>query len=338
MSKYELRMIEPRSVAFSKHNPRGENRQQISDDPSFEQLKDSVAQHGVLVPLVVHRRAAGDKRYVLVDGERRLRAALATGIRKVPAHIASSESPVDEHIQAFHIHMLRKQWKPVATARALKRIRADMRKLNSPRTEQELLEELRVATGCTLGQLQNLQRGSRYPAAVLDDVDTGLLKWSHLVQFEASFVEQLRDQYPALLQELGVRKIREVLVSKARAGILTNTRVFINYVTPVMMRARTADERRASTVLFRRFIVEESMTAEEIKRRFDREFPPSRDTIARAEEVVEIGEDLLAGLEQMDVGQLLSFPAQSRKVETLLARLLSAVRKSIRQLKHQQGL
>ena len=74
---YELKRVPPEDVAFSKQNPRGESPDEIRNDKTFEQLKDSVAQFGVLVPIVVHKAEdSSPKRYVLVDGERRLRAAM----------------------------------------------------------------------------------------------------------------------------------------------------------------------------------------------------------------------------------------------------------------------
>lgn len=120
--KYNLQEIDPRKIDFDPENPRNESEEVINTDPSFEQLKDSVYKHGVLVTIVIRKQTGGGKPYKLVDGERRLRAALATGVDLVPAHIAESTETMDDIVQAFHIHMLRKQWQPVAMTRALKKI------------------------------------------------------------------------------------------------------------------------------------------------------------------------------------------------------------------------
>ena len=89
---YKLTEVSPTEVQFSKQNPRGESPEQIRNDKTFEQLKDSVYKFGVLVPIVVHRLPEGaKKKYILVDGERRLRAALATRTKKIPAHVAEAE-------------------------------------------------------------------------------------------------------------------------------------------------------------------------------------------------------------------------------------------------------
>jgi ParB/RepB/Spo0J family partition protein len=157
---YSLIEVDPKKVAFSDSNPRGETAEEMAEDEGFERLKGSVYQHGVLVPIVVHKQTGGDsKPYRLVDGERRLRAALATGLGRVPAHVAPAAEDVSDLIQAVHIHMLRKQWKPVAQARALKRIMRDLRARDSEQPEREAIERLQEATGLTDRRLSvTLQR------------------------------------------------------------------------------------------------------------------------------------------------------------------------------------
>ena len=121
-SRYILRQVAPEDVDFDPLNPRGETVEEIAGDPSFQQLKNSVYKFGVLVPIVVHKQEGKGKKYRLVDGERRLRAALDTGQKRIPAHIATSKDEMSDLEQAFQIHMLRKQWRPVADTRAFRRI------------------------------------------------------------------------------------------------------------------------------------------------------------------------------------------------------------------------
>ncbi len=191
--KYRLKQISPKEISPNIQNPRGESPEEIQKDKAFEQLKDSVSQFGVLVPIVVHEiKKPGPHKYILVDGERRYRAALETNTEKIPAHIATAEDKGEERIQAFHIHMLRKQWKPVAIVRSFKVIRKELKKTRTWKNNKELLLELQSLTGCTDTQLEDLERGIHYPERVLKDVDANKLLWSHLVQFEASALSLLK--------------------------------------------------------------------------------------------------------------------------------------------------
>ena len=331
---YELKEVSPEKVEFNRENPRGESAQEIKRDKEFEQLKDSVAQFGVLVPIVVHRKKSSQgKDYILVDGERRLRAALATGRKKIPAHIATSIDRLGEIVQAFHIHMLRKQWKPVATARALKHIRKELRQNSTIETDNELLKELQIRTGCTNSQLQDLQRGIKYPDSVLRDVGRDKLKWSYLVQFEASFLEQLKQYYPKLLTELGAHHVREVLVEKARNKIISSTRTLMINVLPVISRAKAGREKKFARKLLEDFINNNDMSPEEIKKQFEKRYPPSQDLIELAEDIVEHGEDLNMMLDQIDVSQMASFHKRAKDVKKILEDLNKTINKKLRQIK-----
>ena len=61
------------------------------DEAALEELRESIARHGILQPLSV--RAIGDGKYELIAGERRLRAARLAGLTHVPVvtHTASDE-------------------------------------------------------------------------------------------------------------------------------------------------------------------------------------------------------------------------------------------------------
>ena len=66
----------------------------IYGDPSdgIEELKESIRQHGVLVPLVVAPCQVG--RWEILSGHRRWRCALALGLSEVPCQIRSFQSEI----------------------------------------------------------------------------------------------------------------------------------------------------------------------------------------------------------------------------------------------------
>ena len=68
-----------KDIEINKNQP----RKQFNED-AIQELADSIAQHGVIEPLVVTKR---DKYYLLVSGERRWRAAMKAGLKEVPVII-----------------------------------------------------------------------------------------------------------------------------------------------------------------------------------------------------------------------------------------------------------
>jgi len=338
MAKYKLEEISPKDVQFNRQNPRGESPEEIQNDKTFEQLKDSVAQFGVLVPIVVHEaKTKGRKKYILVDGERRLRAAIVTNRSEIPAHIATSEDKMGELVQAFHIHMLRKQWKPVAIALAFKRIRIELKKKEKGKSDKELLRELRARTGCTNKQLEDLQRAVHYDAQVLKDVNAGKIQWSHLVQFEASFVEQLDQHYPELLKKLGKPEVRKVLVEKAQQKVIGATRDFIDNIMPIVQRAKTAREKKLAEALFEKFITMPDLPPEAVRLTYDKAFPPPKNQLELSEAIVKNCDLLNPMIEQIISAQIISFPKAAKELKKTMETLEKTVSRKLRQLTKVMG-
>lgn len=69
----------------------------VRDDEEMADLASSVAERGVLTPVVV--RPKGDGRYELVSGHRRKRAAELAGLSEVPARIRNMSE--DEAVVAM---------------------------------------------------------------------------------------------------------------------------------------------------------------------------------------------------------------------------------------------
>ena len=95
----------PVKVASNLIDPNPWNSRRFPEQPDSEdqQLQASIAQHGVLVPLIV--RPADQGRYQLVAGERRLRCAKAAGLREVPVivrRLNDSEARVQTALENLH--------------------------------------------------------------------------------------------------------------------------------------------------------------------------------------------------------------------------------------------
>ena len=104
----------------SPHNPR-----RLFDREPLAALRESIRQHGVLVPLTVYKLPGQDK-YAIVDGERRYRCC--TDLAKddievrIPANVVDPPEPVASLLYMFNIHQFRQQWELMPTAIALRSI------------------------------------------------------------------------------------------------------------------------------------------------------------------------------------------------------------------------
>lgn len=104
---YQSRRIRLLPVDKIAPNPR-QPRRRFEEQP-LRELADSIRQHGVLQPLTVQRTPEG---YVLVAGERRLRAAAMAGLTHVPCILVrateedSALLALIENLQRCDLHYL----------------------------------------------------------------------------------------------------------------------------------------------------------------------------------------------------------------------------------------
>lgn len=96
---------------------RDQPRKQFNED-SLQELSDSIAQHGVIEPLVVTKRK---DYYLLVSGERRWRAAMKAGLIEVPVVI---KDYTDQEILEIGLieNIQRENLNPIEEAQAYKKL------------------------------------------------------------------------------------------------------------------------------------------------------------------------------------------------------------------------
>ena len=106
--------------------PNPEQPRTAFDDEALADLTNSVREHGVIQPLLVTRLpdepgAPGRLQYQLIAGERRLRAAQAAGLERVPVTVRESV-PRDQLELALIENVQRQDLNPLEESRAYKRL------------------------------------------------------------------------------------------------------------------------------------------------------------------------------------------------------------------------
>ncbi|MEK7102521.1 MAG: ParB/RepB/Spo0J family partition protein [Patescibacteria group bacterium] len=80
---------ESNGISISLIDPNPYQPRKEFDEAALKGLADSIAEHGLLQPIIVSSADAG--RYYLVVGERRLRAAKMAGLKTIPAIVRTTE-------------------------------------------------------------------------------------------------------------------------------------------------------------------------------------------------------------------------------------------------------
>lgn len=335
-SKYDLDTIDPRKITPNRSNPRGESPDEIYSDKEFIRLKDSVFEFGVLVPLIVKEKPKKEDEYILIDGERRWRAAIATNQEKVPAYIARDKKLLKEELRrTFQIHMLRKQWSRLAQARSLKMIIGQIKQEEPNLKRVQLFETIQDRTGYTETALRDLLRVLKFSDKILDEVSSNKssLRLSHLVQIEASFVEQVSRQYPSLTKEYGKKLLRRKMLDKVRKGSIATTRNLMDDLLPVFLQAKTKEQKDYLKKLLIHFIENTHSTPDEVARKFGLEYPV--DVKDLTESVNKIKDDISSMqsvLLHLNFAQLKSFRKLRTELEDILMPFGKFINKIIRKL------
>lgn len=106
--------ISVKVIAPNRFQPRRE-----FDEAALEELRESIARHGILQPLSV--RAVGDGMYELIAGERRLRAARLAGRVTVPV-VVRTASDAEMAEMALIENIQREDLNPIEEARAYEQL------------------------------------------------------------------------------------------------------------------------------------------------------------------------------------------------------------------------
>jgi ParB family chromosome partitioning protein len=137
--KGEVAMLETDSIAINPENPR-----LIFNEKEMLTLLQSIDEVGILVPLIVFSDEKG--KYILLDGERRLRCAKRLNLKTVPTNIIAKPDKIQNILRMFNIHNIREQWKLMPTALKLKVIVEDKSFEGKSKKEIARLTGLSVST------------------------------------------------------------------------------------------------------------------------------------------------------------------------------------------------
>lgn len=155
------------TIAVSAIEPLPGQPRKHFDEAALEELAQSIAQRGVIQPVIV--TALGQGRYRLVAGERRWRAAQKARLHEIPALVRELDA---REVMALALieNLQREDLNPVEEGRAYQRL-----------ADEEGLTQADIArlVDKSRSHVANLQRLLQLPESVLDLVEQGSLSMGH---------------------------------------------------------------------------------------------------------------------------------------------------------------
>ncbi|MGP1353825.1 MAG: ParB/RepB/Spo0J family partition protein [Parasphingopyxis sp.] len=203
-------------VSIDQIEPNPRNPRQTFKPTTIEQLAASLEDIGLQVPITVYKseQKSGHK-YILLDGERRFRAARLINWDKIPALVVKRPSTNDNAIRMFNIHMLREEWEEIETAWALEQIMEE--------TGETKIRNLQRITGLTQDRIRNMLRVLEFPKAQQQKVADGELSYQLLVELDKNVLSRRRKEKKAAddkpITNLSPAQLRDVFLKKYENNI-----------------------------------------------------------------------------------------------------------------------
>lgn len=197
-------------VETSMLSPNPHQARKNFDEEKIEELSISIEKQGILQPLIITKHTDNEeKKYTIVAGERRWRAARKKGLKRVPAifieldTLKNIEASLTENIQ-------RENLTPIELAKALKTL-SDVGNL----TQEELAKKL----GLSRPVITNCIRLLSLPDYIQDAIETHTISQSHarlLLQLLPS--EQKKAFEKIVSSSLNIRETEELIQAMRQAG------------------------------------------------------------------------------------------------------------------------
>lgn len=157
------------TLRISDIEPRGDQPRKTFEREPLEALADSIAQFGVIQPIVVRENQSGSGTYEILAGERRWRAAKMAGLSEIPAVILEGDDLKAAQVAVIE-NVQREDLNPIEEAIAYQTL------LDGFHLTQE---EVSKQVGKSRSAVANLLRLLDLPDEVLELVKSGKLSAGH---------------------------------------------------------------------------------------------------------------------------------------------------------------
>ncbi|MFB3889895.1 MAG: ParB/RepB/Spo0J family partition protein [Candidatus Bathyarchaeia archaeon] len=239
--------IPTRLIDSNEDNPR-----LIFSEEGMSRLTQSIREVGILVPLTVYQRGS---RYVILDGERRWRAAKSINLQKVPCYVLPEPADRVEYIlNMFKIHNVREEWSLLPTAQKLAQVIEQVEKKTNEKITNRKLATL---TGLPITTVIRCLKLLTVPPKYLDMLfkeeklsEIGV-KPTRTTLTEDFFLEMLgalsaikTDSIAVkIYKRYGEEKVYDCLIQKFKDGNIPDITDF-RYLTKIIKQHKIPPERR----------------------------------------------------------------------------------------------
>ena len=187
-----VKQIEISSIFANPNQPR-----KVFDQTALQELADSIAKHGVIMPIIVNK--SGD-RYMIIAGERRFRASKLAGLSTVPVIVKNYNERQIKEISLIE-NLQREDLNPIEAATAMRSLMEDY-----GMTQEELADRI----GKSRPAIANTLRLLNLSQEVIKMVANGTLSAGHArAIISLPQQDQIKYAQVAIKEGLSVRDVEK---------------------------------------------------------------------------------------------------------------------------------
>ena len=202
------------------------------DEQALAELRDSIREKGLIQPITVRRK---NSHYELIAGERRLRAAIEVGLKRIPAYIIKVDSKEEMLEMAIVENVQRERLNPIEQANAFQRLLDECNL-----TQDEIAQKI----GKERSTITNMLRLLRLPKQIQTSVEKGEISVGHartLLAIEGTD-NQIEIWKKILRNDISVRKLEKIVreLSEVKRNQPIKTKVKSVHILKVEEKLRNA--------------------------------------------------------------------------------------------------
>jgi ParB family chromosome partitioning protein len=204
-----------RTVPLDEIDANPDQPREVFDPTELDGLAASIKVHGIMSPLIVRRE---EGRYILIAGERRLRASALAGLTEVPVLVREMTSESDSLELALVENLQRSDLDPIESAKGYQRLQQ-----NYGYTQDEVAKKV----GKERSTIANALRLLKLPELVLQALREGQISAGHaraLLPLAGDEAELRRVLSQVIVRDLNVRRVEQMVAELTRFDPISTKR------------------------------------------------------------------------------------------------------------------
>lgn len=209
-------------ISPDRMDPNPDNPRLVFREADMNQLLESIREVGIKVPLTVY---FDNRRYKLIDGERRWRCARRLNLRTVPAIVQPKPGRLENLLMMFNIHNVRVDWDLMPMALKLQQVAELLKAEDRPVRPRDLAGVTGLSVATVNRALELLDLPEKYQQLLVQEAEKPRDKQQITADL---FIEinkskrVVRSYAPEVFKRVTEDEYVDSFVTKYRSGVVNN--------------------------------------------------------------------------------------------------------------------